>query len=238
MARYKKGRCSLYSVPCDDNLGCYTANDICDGIRACADGTDEKRCEMTTGSNDHTTSPTGCPSEATCLDFNDHRICLTDADLCDGVYQCREGFDESSCAPHRNPYILPTLVSLAGVLLIVIIMCIVYKLCVYRYTSASSGSCNRVNNDQSTSCSTVFLKRQCTEEDTRLHMHQLEPSDKSETSVTGVETCLTVVETESGSREQCVQFPSQDEDDDGDDEDEDDDGDSISSSTKWVSTTI
>ena len=165
----------------------------------------------------------GYPPQASCLDFSDHRICLADADMCDGVYQCREGFDEASCAPHRNPYILPTLVSLAAVLLIVIIMGIVYKLCVYRYSSS------RVNNDQSTSCSTVFLKRQQSS-DVRLEMPQLEPSDKSETSLS--ETCLT--ESKSNSREQCVQFPSQN----GEEEEVEEDQESVTSSTNWVSTII
>ena len=36
-----RGGCKLYSVPCDDNDGCYSISDVCDGVKRCTDGTDE-----------------------------------------------------------------------------------------------------------------------------------------------------------------------------------------------------
>ena len=151
------------------------------------------------------------------------QICLTESDLCDGIQQCKEGFDEMSCG---NPYILPTVVSLAAILVIVLIMCAVYKICVYRYSSA------RVNNDQSTSCSTIFLKKHASE--TRLDIGQLEPSDKSSQvseeerrAAHGDEERHPLREDEEQRCEQCVQYPS-----------EEDEETSVGSSNQWVSTTI
>lgn len=166
--------------------------------------------------------------QGTCLNADNVKICLTESDMCDGIQQCKEGFDELSCG---NPYILPAAVSLAAVLVIVLIMCVVYKLCIYRYSTT------RVNTDQSTSCSTIFLKKQVS--DTRLDIDQLEPSDKSsETSESGDPRvgerralCNNtesqhVERAEPPRYEQCVQYPSE--------EDEA----SVGSSNQFVSTTI
>ena len=141
------------------------------------------------------------------------KICLTESDMCDGIRHCKEGFDEMSCG---NPYILPTVVSLAAIVVIVVIMCAVYKLCVYRYSSS------RVNNDQSTSCSTIFLKKHASE--TRIDIGQLEPSDKSSQQSEEEKHALHPDEEERC--EQCVQYPSE-----GDDT-------SVGSSSQFVSTTI
>ena len=163
--------------------------------------------------------------QGTCLNPDGDKICLTESDLCDGIRQCKEGFDEMSCG---NPYILPTLVSLAAILVIVIIMCAVYKLCLYRYSST------RVNNDQSTSCSTIFLKKHASE--TRIDLDQLEPSDKSsemsdEQHALCDQHALRTGE-EPARCDNCVQYPSQEEDELTEDET------SVGSSTQWVSTTI
>ena len=140
--------------------------------------------------------------------------------MCDGIQQCKEGFDELSCG---NPYILPAAVSLAAVLVIVVVMCAVYKLCIYRYSST------RVNTDQSTSCSTIFLKKQVSE--TRIDIDQLEPSDKSSEASEGERRALCdedqhAQREEPPRYEQCVQYPS-----------EEDDA-SVGSSNQFVSTTI
>ena len=34
--------CPLLSIPCDDNVGCYGIDDLCDGEFKCQDGTDER----------------------------------------------------------------------------------------------------------------------------------------------------------------------------------------------------
>lgn len=164
--------------------------------------------------------------QATCLDHDGVKICLTESDMCDGIRQCKEGFDEMNCG---NPYILPTVVSLAAVIVIIILMCAVYKLCVYRYSSA------RVNTDQSTSCSTIFLKKHASETRINIDQLQLEPSDKSSEVSELEETQELPPEEEERRalnephphREQCVQYPSQEDEELSED-----------SSTQWVSTKI
>lgn len=151
--------------------------------------------------------------QGTCLSVDNVKICLTESDMCDGIRHCKEGFDEMSCG---NPYILPTVVSLAAIVVIVVIMCVVYKLCVYRYSSS------RVNNDQSTSCSTIFLKKHASE--TRIDIGQLEPSDKS--SQQSEEERRALRADDEQLCEQCVQYPSEEEET------------SVGSSSQFVSTTI
>ena len=35
--------CNLTYVPCNDEVGCYSIEHLCDGIKQCIDGTDEVR---------------------------------------------------------------------------------------------------------------------------------------------------------------------------------------------------
>jgi len=208
-------KCPLGTIPCNNNVGCYSWEDLCNGDYKCQDGTDEIAMDCGhTSPSIFTSSPTACSTGGTCLNTDNVKICLTESDMCDGVRQCKEGFDELSCG---NPYILPTVVSLAAILVIVLVMCAVYKLCVYRYSSA------RVNTDQSTSCSTIFLKKHASE--TRLDIDQLEPSDKS--SELSEEERRALREDEEPRCEQCVQYPSEEEEET-----------SVGSGSQWVSTTI
>lgn len=141
------------------------------------------------------------------MDVNKNKICLSDSDICDGVQQCREGFDEASCPSHRNPYIIPTIISLTTVLVIIIIMCVVYKLCIYRYSSRADHHPN--------SCSAIFFKK--SNSDTHLELPQIDsmPHGDYSDDEAGMRVPLPAAANDKPpvyvpveTREQFVQYPS------------------------------
>lgn len=95
---------------------------------------------------------------------------------------------------------LATVVSLAAVLVIILLMCAIYKFCVYRYSSSRAGTGDHHHQFNSYYYySTIFLKKNNhAASDTRIDLETLEKS--SELSELGP-----------SAREQCVQYPSQDE---------------------------
>lgn len=153
--------CVLNSVPCNDNVGCYSLYDICNGQKECLDGTDEQTCTESTihtvTQSAQSTDPT-CTSGVTCKDPTNKDRCLLKGDICDGVVQCLEAFDESGC--QENPYIIPTIISLTCIIIVIIIMCVLYKVCIYkfssRYETNNSSSSTKTNYNH---CCSFFSSR-------------------------------------------------------------------------------
>eukprot|EP00116_Pleurobrachia_bachei_P012231 sb/3472493/ len=132
--------CNLTYVPCNDGVGCYSIEHLCDGIKQCIDGTDEKSCGDVT-STLPIESTTQCTNGLQCMDPAGRQICLSISDLCDGYSHCVDSSDETDCTPESPDYLIPSIVGLAAACAIVLIMVLIYRVCLYRYSSTHSFLC-------------------------------------------------------------------------------------------------
>ncbi|XP_015785496.1 uncharacterized threonine-rich GPI-anchored glycoprotein PJ4664.02 isoform X2 [Tetranychus urticae] len=79
--------CNVKQIRCfvdHDKEACLSAEALCDGIKDCADGSDEADCLTSCGSNFKCANE----SKVNCISRKNH---------CDGIWDCDDGSDESNC---------------------------------------------------------------------------------------------------------------------------------------------
>ncbi|XP_072514298.1 uncharacterized protein [Salminus brasiliensis] len=91
-------RSELCHHHCDNNTHCIPESFLCDGERDCTDGTDEADCPSATTSvvpSYKTPLEPSCKSPSIMCEGTS--VCVSQTQLCDGKFDCTDGFDELFC---------------------------------------------------------------------------------------------------------------------------------------------
>ncbi|XP_047660949.1 low-density lipoprotein receptor-related protein 2 isoform X4 [Tachysurus fulvidraco] len=92
-------KCAVGFKPCKDGSACILYTHVCDGEKDCKDGSDEEDCRrspsVTVAPRAETTPKPTCKSPSVMCEGTS--LCISETQLCDGVLDCPDGFDELHC---------------------------------------------------------------------------------------------------------------------------------------------
>ncbi|KAK3521954.1 hypothetical protein QTP70_020467, partial [Hemibagrus guttatus] len=92
-------KCAVGFKACRDGSECILYSHVCDGEKDCKDGSDEVDCEhrssVTVAPRVETSPEPACKSPSVMCPGTS--LCITESQLCDGMLDCPDGFDELHC---------------------------------------------------------------------------------------------------------------------------------------------
>ncbi|XP_047660953.1 low-density lipoprotein receptor-related protein 2 isoform X8 [Tachysurus fulvidraco] len=90
-------KCAVGFKPCSDGSECILYTHVCDGEKDCKDGSDEDDCrrKFVPVAPAETTSAPVCKSPSVMCEGTS--LCISESQLCDGMLDCPDGFDELQC---------------------------------------------------------------------------------------------------------------------------------------------